>query len=177
MSKEWFKKNLANIITSTRIIGTVIMAFLPTLSKAFFVVYAYTGFTDVLDGFVARKLGTVSKFGSKLDSASDLIFYITMMLKILPLLIIYLPNWMMMTVYGIFGVRVIIYLYAWLVKHKFQSSHAYLNKATGFLLYFVPFLLKTRYFTFYAGFICAIAAVAAANEILIMKNSSNNIGN
>lgn len=168
MSKAWFRKNLANIITCTRIIGTVIMAFLPTLSTAFYVVYAYTGATDVADGFVARRLGTVSKFGSKLDSASDLIFYITMMLKILPLLIIYLPRVIMLTIYTIFAFRIALYVIVFVRKHRFQSSHAYLNKATGFLLYFVPFLLKTRYFTFYAGFICAIAAMAALHELTLV---------
>ena len=173
MNKKWLRNNLANIITSTRIIGTVIMAFLPTLTMPFFIVYAYTGLTDVLDGFVARRLGTVSEFGSKLDSASDLLFYITMMLKILPLLIVTLPRGIMLTIYIIFGIRVIIYLYAWLFRHKFQASHAYLNKATGFLLYFVPFLLRTKVFTFYAGFICAIAAVAAFHEMeLIVKDCS-----
>ena len=171
MSKEWFRKNLANIITCLRIIGTGVMAFLPTLSTSFYIVYAFAGATDVLDGFVARRLGTVSKFGSKLDSFSDLFFFITMMLKILPLLVIYLPRAIMITIYSIFAVRVAIYLFVWIAEHRFQSSHAYLNKATGFLLYFVPFMIKTRVFTFFAGFICAIAALAAAYELKLIGKS------
>lgn len=172
MNKIWLRNNLANIITSTRILGTIVMAFLPTLSMSFYVVYGYTGATDVLDGFVARKLGTVSQFGSKLDSISDLIFYITMMLKMLPLLIATLPRGIMLTIYIILAVRVVIYLYMGVYKHKFQASHAYLNKATGFLLYFVPFLIKTKFFTFYAGFVCAIAALAAAHETTLIAKIS-----
>lgn len=172
MDKKWFRNNLANIITCTRLIGTVIMAFLPTLSMPFFIVYAYTGATDVADGFVARKLGTVSQFGSKLDSISDLTFYLVMMLKILPLLIITLPRGIMLTIYGILAVRLVIYLYAGVYKHRFQASHAYLNKATGFLLYFVPFLLKTKFFSFYAGFVCAIAALAALHETKLLAKIS-----
>ena len=169
MNKKWLRNNLANIITSTRILGTIVMIFLPTLSRSFFIVYAYTGATDVLDGFVARRLGTVSKFGSKLDSISDLLFYITMMLKILPFLIASLPRYIMLTIYIIFAIRAIIYLYAGVYKHKFQASHAYLNKVTGFLLYFVPFLIKTKIFTFYAGFICAVAAFAALHETKLIS--------
>ena len=82
------KKNAANIITSLRIVATAIMIFMPTLSRRFFVAYTFAGITDVLDGFVASKTGTTSKFGSKLDSLADLFFYVSMMIKILPYLTI-----------------------------------------------------------------------------------------
>ncbi len=68
------KRNLANIITVTRIIGTFIMIFTDTLSTAFFVTFIYSGVSDVLDGLIARKLNIQSTLGRKLDSFSDLFF-------------------------------------------------------------------------------------------------------
>ena len=76
----------ANAITLLRISGTAVLLFLRPFSPAFFVVYTLTGVTDVLDGFVARKTGTASDFGAKLDSAADLLFYGVMLLKIFPVL-------------------------------------------------------------------------------------------
>ncbi|MBQ5555857.1 MAG: CDP-alcohol phosphatidyltransferase family protein, partial [Erysipelotrichaceae bacterium] len=49
------RKNLANIITFTRILGTLCLIFLTPLTLPFFVVYIWCGLSDVLDGFVARK--------------------------------------------------------------------------------------------------------------------------
>lgn len=172
MDRHWLRSNIANIITSSRIIGTTIMLFLPALSPAFLVIYAYAGLTDAIDGFIARKLDIVSEFGTKLDSISDLIFFVTMMIKILPYLIHYLPHAIMLTVYAIFAFRVLIYIYVGLLHHKLLSTHQYLNKATGFLLYFVPFVIKTKIFTVYASIICAVAAAAAINEVrMLCKNT------
>ena len=81
------KKNLANIITITRIIGTIIFFNLEVLSPMFYYVYIYCGLSDVIDGFVARKLNITSPIGSILDSISDLLFYTVMMIKILPSLL------------------------------------------------------------------------------------------
>lgn len=172
MSK--FKQNLANIITCSRIVGTLIMAFLPARSLGFFIVYSYAGLSDVADGYVARKLGTVSAFGSKLDSISDLLFYIVMMVKILPLLIYFLPHYVMLTIYSIFAVRILIYIYTGLSKHIFLSSHSYLNKATGLLLFFVPFLVTAKFFVYYAITICVIAIVSALNEIRFLSRYDRN---
>lgn len=144
------------------------MLFLPTLSVSFLVVYAYTGFTDVLDGFVARKLKIQSEFGGKLDSASDMFFYVTMMLKIFPLLVKYLPVFIMVTIYCIFGFRMILYLLVWMYRRKIVSSHSYLNKATGFVVYFVPFLIKTSIFPYYGGAACGVAILAAAHDVKLL---------
>ena len=80
------KKHLANIITMTRIISCICMIFTETLSYPFYCFYIWCGFSDILDGFVARTLKITSSFGSKLDTISDLTLYTVMMIKILPYL-------------------------------------------------------------------------------------------
>ena len=58
---------MANIITGIRIVLSVALLFFPVLSPAFFVLYAAGGFSCMIDGAVARRTGTVSGLGSKLD--------------------------------------------------------------------------------------------------------------
>lgn len=162
------KKNAANIITITRIISTFIMIFTPVFSKGFFVAYTYAGISDVADGYVARRFKLASSLGAKLDSVADLFFYISMMVKILPYLIQYLPSYVMITIYTVFILRIMLYAYVWFTRHRFLSNHTYFNKATGFLLFFVPYLLRARFFPLYAGAICTVAIIAGGYEIELL---------
>lgn len=81
------KKNIANIVTVLRIIGTLSLLFMVPRSPVWLWVYGLCGVTDVLDGFLARRLKIQSRFGSRLDSASDLLFYAVMIIQLLPLLV------------------------------------------------------------------------------------------
>lgn len=62
---------MANIITSSRILCSIVLLFFPVFSPWFYVLYLINGFTDMLDGTVARRTGSVSEFGSKLDTVAD----------------------------------------------------------------------------------------------------------
>ena len=73
----------ANFITSLRIVGTIGLLFTVPFSKVFYVLYTFSGITDVLDGAVARITGTASSIGAELDSIADLIFYLVMMISII----------------------------------------------------------------------------------------------
>ena len=59
---------MANIITCIRIVISVALLFCPALSSVFYELYIAAGFSDMIDGAVARKTGTVSEFGSRLDT-------------------------------------------------------------------------------------------------------------
>ena len=67
----WF--NTANLITCIRIMCSIALLFCPVFSAAFYALYIAAGVTAMADGVVARKTGTVSEFGSKLDTAADFI--------------------------------------------------------------------------------------------------------
>ena len=103
-------KNLPNLITSIRIIGTAAMLFMKPLSRTFLITYAIAGMTDVLDGFIARKMGTISDFGSKLDSVADLLLYFVMLVKIFPVMWVTLPNVIWFVVAAIVAVRFCAYI-------------------------------------------------------------------
>ena len=67
---------MANSITGIRIACSIALLFCPAFSTAFFTLYIIAGVSDMLDGTVARKSGTVSEFGSRLDTLADLILVI-----------------------------------------------------------------------------------------------------
>ena len=77
-------KHLPNSITVLRIIGAIFLFVVEPLSVSFYILYTLCGFTDIIDGFLARKLGLTSELGAKLDSIADLFYYSAMVLNILP---------------------------------------------------------------------------------------------
>ena len=90
-------KNLPNIISCLRIAGTVCLLLMEPLSALFLVIYTFTGLSDVLDGAIARKYGTTSELGAKLDSIADLLFYTLILIRIFPIMWATLPKkiWVM----------------------------------------------------------------------------------
>ncbi|MBQ6559267.1 MAG: CDP-alcohol phosphatidyltransferase family protein [Erysipelotrichaceae bacterium] len=168
------RKNLANFITISRIVGTLCLLPLKTLSVPFFYVYIYTGLTDVLDGFIARKLHTVSRLGSKLDSAADLLFYSVMMCKIWLYLVEYLPRYVIILIETILALRGLCYILNGLLKKEFSSRHTILNKATGLLLFLLPMMLKTSYLLYYSLFILLIAYISLFDELRYIFTKKEN---
>lgn len=66
-------KEIPNYISFSRIILSFILIFVEPLSAAFYSIYIICGLSDIMDGFIARKTGTTSKLGAKLDSIADMI--------------------------------------------------------------------------------------------------------
>ena len=137
--------NIADMITLLRITGTMLLLVLQPLTAEFYWVYALTGLTDVLDGWIARTTKTASDFGARLDSIADLMFYTVMLLRLFPNLWVTLPGQIWFAVVGIVVVRMAAYLTAAVKYRRFASLHTKLNKLTGFVVFLVPFLLATRY--------------------------------
>ena len=80
---------MANTITGIRIVLSIALLFCPILSPTFYVLYIAAGFSDMIDGAVARKTGTVSKFGTKLDTVADIVFIAVCLIKFLPVMHIF----------------------------------------------------------------------------------------
>lgn len=75
--KEW--STPANAATLIRLILTISLYYFAAKQSiyVFVAIYIAAGISDALDGFLARKLGHVSKKGALLDSVVDHIFYIS----------------------------------------------------------------------------------------------------
>ena len=68
------KKYIANIMTGSRIICSLPLLFISLSSVWFYILYLFCGITDMIDGTIARKTGSVSKLGAKLDTVADFVY-------------------------------------------------------------------------------------------------------
>lgn len=170
------RKNIPNFITSIRIIGTICLLFIEAFTKNFFIVYTLAGITDVLDGYVARKMKLTSEFGAKLDSFSDLLFYTIMFVKIFPILYVRLPMIIWIAVGIILCVRLSAYIIAALKYKRFASLHTYMNKATGAGVFLLPYIINTPALLPFSVMLSLVAGVASMEELIIhIKNKDYNI--
>ncbi|MBQ4537364.1 MAG: CDP-alcohol phosphatidyltransferase family protein [Lachnospiraceae bacterium] len=161
------KITVPNCITVLRIIGTVGLLFTEPLSVSFFWIYTLCGLTDVLDGIIARATKSTSELGAKLDSIADLTFYTVMLIRIFPILWERLPIDVWYMVGAILVIRLIAYLVA-AVKHKtFSSSHTYLNKCTGGMVFAVPYFINRSFAVGFCRAVCIVAIIASLEELII----------
>ena len=153
---------IANCITVSRILFSLAMIVLSPSSIPFVVLYVLCGVTDVLDGFLARKLHTESEKGAMLDSAADLLFTVVYTVKILPLLNI--PLWIWIWTAIIAAVKVTGILIASKKAHKLSIAHSFGNKLTGLLLYLLPLSVCVTNVKYTATLVCAVATGTVIKE-------------
>ena len=156
------KKHLANIITGLRIIGSVVLLFFDVPLLPFYITYLLCGFSDMIDGAIARKTNAVSSFGSKLDTVADIVFMVVCAVKLLPM--IYLPIWVRMWIAVIALIKVTNIVWGFVRKKQLVDYHAVLNKITGSLLFLLPFTLQFIEPMYSFAVVCMIATIAAIKE-------------
>jgi len=159
--------NLPCMITSIRILATVILLFLNPFSAGFYFTYTISGITDVADGYVARKTKQVSEFGAKLDSIADIIFYSVMVFKLFPVLWKSIPRVIWIVAFTVAAIRVISYIIAAIKYKRFASLHTYMNKITGFLFFLIPYTLNSAVFVAFSVLLCCVATFATLEELVI----------
>ena len=157
----------ADLITLSRILLSLSLLFLPPLSIAFGVLYLLCGISDAADGFAARKTHTESETGAKLDSAADLVFVTVSAVKLLPL--VRLNTWLWIWVAVIALIKIAAMVLRYIRVHTFMPTHSITNKLTGILLFFLPLTLPLTDICYPTAFICAVATVAAVQDILSLE--------
>ncbi len=167
MFNTFDKKNIPNIITCFRIIGSVSLIFITPFELPFYIVYSLCGFSDLLDGFLARSMKVTSQLGSKLDTVADFMFYAAMLYHLTPYLYIKLHNSIWWFVGGVVLLRIFSYSFVALKFKCLASLHTYLNKLTGLCIFFMPYFIRFTFFNWYAWAVCAVAYAAAIQEIII----------
>lgn len=153
---------IANIITGIRILCSIVLLFCTTLSPVFYTLYIVAGFTDMIDGWMARRTNTVSEFGAKWDTIADFIFVVVCMIKLVPVIVI--PIWLYIWIGVIAGIKFFNMGYSYAVNKTFVAFHSSMNKATGFMLYLLPFTLNIIELKYSAAIICIVATCAAIHE-------------
>ena len=162
---------MANIITGCRILCSILLLFFPALSPAFFILYLVAGFTDMIDGTIARKTNTASEFGSRLDTIADMVFVAACMIKLFPVLTT--PTWLLIWIGVIAIIKVINILSGYILQKKFVDKHTILNKVTGAALFILPLTLLLIELKYSGGFVCALATLAAVQEGHLIRRDSH----
>lgn len=153
---------MANLITSCRILLSLLLLFFPALSPGFYGLYLAAGLSDMLDGLVARRTNTASPLGARLDSMADLLFLAVCLLKLLPVLA--LPVWLWVWVGMIALLRLVNILSGFVCRKKLVLLHTGANKLTGALLFLLPLSLGFLNISCTAIPLCALASFAAIQE-------------
>ena len=83
---------IANILTSFRVLGSILLLFFPVFSLEFYIMYILCGFSDMVDGTIARKTNSTSEFGRRLDTIADFIFVVVSLIKMFP--VMHIDQWL-----------------------------------------------------------------------------------
>ena len=158
---------MANLITVFRIISSLLLLLVPTFSFGFNLLYLFAGFTDMMDGAVARKRNTVSEFGSALDTIADFVFLGVCFWKILPEL--ELPFFLLVWIGLIAVIKLTSGIICCSMKKKYIAVHSIMNKITGFLLFILPMTLSFIDLRISGSVVCSVAMIAAIQEGHILK--------
>ena len=157
---------LPNIITLLRIAGSLSLLLCDVMGVAYWIIYGLCGISDIVDGWLARRLKCVTKTGALLDSLADICFVACCVWKLLPIL--ELPQWLWPWAGVIVLIKVVNQLSALVMYRHCYFPHTAANKATGFLLFIaVP---MTFYTVIPIAIVAAIATFAAIHEHYIITN-------
>ena len=150
---------MANVITISRIVSSLILLLCPTLSASFYCVYVLTGITDFLDGFIARRTRTTSQLGAKIDTMADTIFVVVCLIKFLPE--IRFPLWIYIWIVVVAIINIIL---GFMVNKKYPAVHSVMNKITGVILFLLPLTFARIDLRYSGAFACVVATFAAIQE-------------
>ena len=162
---------MTNIITCFRIAVSIVLLFCPVFSPVFYVFYIAAGLSDMLDGFVARKTGTVSNLGTRLDTIADFVFVVVCLIKLLPSLRI--PAWLYCWIGMIALIKAFNIVSGFAVQKKFVAVHSVMNKATGAMLFLLPLTIHVLPLKHSAIVVCAAATFAAIQEGHFIRTKEN----
>ena len=158
---------LANVITGCRILFSAIIFWVPVFSPVFYGCYLAAGCTDMIDGTIARKLGTESKFGSKLDTIADIVFVVAAAYKMFPVMEIPKGIWIWIGVIAL--IKIINIISGFVVEKQFVSVHTVANKVTGLLVFLLPLTMAVVELRYSALVVCMVATFAAIQEGHIIR--------
>ena len=153
---------MANIITVIRIICSIALLYCPVFSSVFYTLYIIAGISDAADGAAARKTGTVSEFGSKLDTAADFVLVVVCLIKLIP--VIHVPAWLITWIIVIAVIKLINLISGYVLQKEIIVLHTVMDKVTGILLFVLPLTLTVIDLRYSGAVVSAAATFAAIQE-------------
>ena len=151
---------MPNVISVLRIAGSVGLLFCDVSGWPFWVLYGLCGISDMVDGWLARKLHAESTTGAVLDSVADIVFVACCAIQLLPVLEI--PTWLWIWAGVIVLIKIVNQISALVVCKRFCFPHTMANKLTGLLLFLA---VPTMFWSLIPiAIVSAIATFAAVQE-------------
>lgn len=163
------KKQIANIVSLSRVAGSIVLFFCKEISNLFLIVYVLCGFTDLIDGPIARKTNSTSTLGASLDTIGDVLTYLALTKILISNKLV--PYWILAWIIsagGLFGACAV------LTKLKFQKfylPHTYLGKIFGGAVFVLPVAMRLMPGAIWMAVICSIASIHAIELFYIQLKS------
>ena len=132
-------KYIPNTLSALRLLLCLPLFILTPLSFWFIVIYVIAGLTDMIDGPLARRTNNTSNFGANLDAAADLLFAITVLVRVIPQIDIH--HWNFVWIVVVIVIKFISLFVSYMRHNEFVMLHTYANK----LVVFLCFLLLPLY--------------------------------
>ena len=135
-------KHFPNVISLLRIAGSISLLFCDVTGLLFWLLYALCGISDMIDGWLARRIHAETRAGAILDSVADIVFVAFCAIRLLPVLEI--PVWLWIWAGVIVIIKIVNQVSALVVYKRFRFPHTMANKLTGLLLFLaVPTIFRT----------------------------------
>lgn len=131
---------LADAITVSRMVFSLLFLIAVPFSPLFTVCYLLAGFSDMADGFVARRTHSACDRGARLDSIADGVF--ACCLFVFTGKTIALPACVWGIIAVIAAIKIAGYRMAYCKFSRVISYHTHLNRLTGLLIFSFPLLIK-----------------------------------
>jgi len=148
-----------------RIALAALMLLIPFESGMFFVLYLLCGLTDVLDGWLARRLQAESLFGARLDSLADFAVIAVLLWRLYPAVT---PDVRVLCWAGaIAALRFAAAITAKLRFGKLGFIHTLGNKLTGLMLFIYPLTLTLTRSGAFLYMLLTMATISAIEELAI----------
>lgn len=143
-----YKKQIANILTSIRLLSPFILIplFYFNKLKIAFIMIIIFALTDTFDGYFARKYNAISTFGKYLDAFVDKVFALTILISLIIKTVIYNNNFYLIIITIILELIIsCINLYSFFKELK-PSSTKWGKTKTIFLFSLLTLLFLNKVF-------------------------------
>ena len=164
------KKHIANILSLSRVVGAVVLFSMKSISKSFLVIYVLCGFTDLIDGPIARKTNSSSELGATLDTIGDVLTYLALTKILIKQKEV--PIWILI---WIISAGILFGLCTFVSKkrfNKFYLPHTYLGKIFGGSVFVLPIMMQFMPGYVWMAVICSIATINAIELFYVQSKSS-----
>ena len=162
-AKGPLRRHLADALTVSRIIAALALLLVPPLSPGFYGCYLWAGISDMVDGTVARRLGTASRHGEWLDSLADMTLAAACLIRLLPVL--HLPVGILLLTGAVALLRLGNVGLGYFRQRRLVFLHTRANRVTGILLFLFPFCPKA----FFAAIVGLCALAASIQETFLLS--------